>query len=252
MPRSRSPPALLGAALAALALAGCSEASGGDEAFGKRVRAYLLEHPEVLEEAIQRLDQKRAEASAADQVKALAANRQALERDARDPVFGQADAPVTVVEFFDYRCPYCKTVADDVVALASAGRDIRFVFKELPILPDANGRLGVSERAARLALAAHGQGKYLAVHSDLMAARPLDDVVLERIARKHGLDPAMARTASPAVGAHLEANQKLAEALGVSGTPAFVVGDVVIPGADLEALRAAIVQARKAPAEGRT
>lgn len=146
----------LAAALAALPLlAACQPAD--DAVFGQRVRAYLLEHPEVLEEAIRKLDENRTVQATAAQTKALAANRQALERDPRDPVIGNPNGSVTVVEFFDYRCGYCKSIAPEVLALLDSEKDVRFVFKELPILPDANGRIGVSERAARLALAANAK-----------------------------------------------------------------------------------------------
>ena len=139
------------------------------------MRAYLLEHPEVLEEAIQRLDEKRTAQATADQGKALAANRRALTADPRDPVAVAANGTITVVEFFDYRCGFCKSAAPEVLKLLQTEKDVRLVFKELPILPDANGRIGVSERAARLALAARSSGKYVAVHRDLMAERALDD-----------------------------------------------------------------------------
>lgn len=234
-------------AASALGLSACSEARSDDDKFGERVRAYLLENPEVLEEAITRLDQKRAAASTANQVKALADNRAALERDPRDPVLGNPNGAITVVEFFDYRCGFCKTVAPEVVNLLQTEKDVRFVFKELPILPDANGQLGVSERAARVALAAKAQGKYLEVHRDLMAQRALDDAAIARVAQSHGLDSAaLLRTGgSPAVDDHLSDTHELAQKLGIQGTPAFIVGDQVIPGADPEALKAAIAAARQ-------
>ena len=104
----------------------------------------------------------------------------------------------------------------------------------------------MSERAARLALAAKDTGKYLEVHRDLMAEKALDDAGIERVARKHGLDPgALARAGkTAAVDDHLSDTQELARSLGLQGTPAFVVGDTMIPGADIAALRAAIAQAR--------
>ena len=233
------------AALAASGLAACSQANGQDEAFGQKVRAYLLEHPEVLEEAIRALDAKRSAEAAANQTKALAANRRALEADPRDPVIG--NGPITVVEFFDYRCGYCKAAAPEVLKLVASQKDVRLVFKEFPILPDANGRIGVSERAARIALAARKSGKYVDVHRDLMAERALDDAALTRVAQKHGLDAAALLRAgeAPAVDEHLADTQELAQKLNIAGTPAFVVGNTVVPGADLEALRAAIAQARK-------
>jgi protein-disulfide isomerase len=121
------------------------------------------------------------------------------------------------------------------------------VFKELPILPDREtGLVGVSERAARVALAAKAQDKYVEVHRDLMAERALDDAAIERIVKKHGLDAeALEKVGGdPAIDAQLADTHELAQAIGVNGTPAFVVGGTVIPGADLDALRAAIRKAR--------
>jgi protein-disulfide isomerase len=231
--------------VAAALLAGCTRTD--DAAFGQRVRAYLLEHPEVLEEAIRKLDETRAAETAAVQTKAVSEARAALERDPRDPVFGNPSGAVTIVEFFDYRCGYCKAVAPEVLELVRREGDIRFVFKELPILPDREtGLVGVSERAARAALAAKAEGKYVEVHRDLMAERALDDDAIERIVQKHGLDPAKLAEAGEAAGvdAQLADTHELAQAIGVNGTPAFVVGGSVIPGADLDALRAAIRKAR--------
>lgn len=236
---------LLLTVFAAMAFSGCSRTD--DAAFGQRVRAYLLEHPEVLEEAIRKLDETRAQETAAVQTKAVSQARAALERDARDPVFGNPNGAVTVVEFFDYRCGYCKAVAPEVLELVRREGDVRFVFKELPILPDSGtGVVGVSERAARVALAAKADGKYVEVHRDLMAERALDDAAIERIVEKHGLDPeTLAQAAGDtAIDAHLADTHELAQAIGVNGTPAFIVGGSVIPGADLDALRAAIRKAR--------
>jgi protein-disulfide isomerase len=236
---------LLLALLAALALVGCQRSD--DAAFGQRVRAYLLENPQVLEEAIRKLDENRAAETAAVQTKAVSQARAALERDDRDPVFGNPNGAVTVVEFFDYRCGYCKAVAPEVLELVRREGDVRFVFKELPILPDREtGLVGVSERAARVALAAKAQDKYVEVHRDLMAERALDDAAIERIVKKHGLDAeALEKVGGdPAIDAQLADTHELAQAIGVNGTPAFVVGGTVIPGADLDALRAAIRKAR--------
>ena len=228
------------ALLAAFALTACSEVRGDDREFGQKVRAYLLEHPEVLEEAITKLEQKRAAESSAGQLKALAANRKALERDPRDFV-ANPKGTVTVVEFFDYRCGYCKSAAPEVIKLIEQNPDVRFVFKEWPIFGE------ISDHAARVQAANVGSGKYLAVHRSLMAQKALDDAALDRVLREAGLDPAAARKAAAgdkAAGV-LADNTKLAQALGIEGTPAFIVGDRIVPGADLEQLRAAIAAARK-------
>jgi protein-disulfide isomerase len=233
------------AVLALLSLSACTRAD--DDAFGQKVRAYLLEHPEVLEEAVRKLDETRAAETAAVQTKAVSQARAALERDGRDFVFGNPNGSITVVEFFDYRCGYCKAVTPEVLAMVQREGDVRFVLKEFPILPDSDtGAVGVSERAARIAIAAKAEGKYLEVHRDLMAERALDDAAIERIVEKHGLDPAKLTEAggSDAVDAQLTDTHELARAVGVNGTPTFIVGGSVIPAADLNALRAAIRKAR--------
>jgi protein-disulfide isomerase len=240
--KSWFPLAALGAALA---LGGCSEASPGDAAFGRKVRAYLLEHPEVLEEAIVKLEQKRAAQTAATQTKALAANRQQLERDPRDFALGPADARVTVVQFFDYRCPYCKTVADDYVRIAREHPDVRFVFKEWPIL-DRGGE-PVSEYAARAALAAKAQGKYLPVHQGLMSQRALDAGTVDRVLAANGVDLAAAKKVvnSREVGQHVADVAKLAAQIGASGTPQFVVAGRPLEFTGPESLSAAIAEAKR-------
>lgn len=233
------------AVFAALALSACTQTD--DAAFGQKVRAYLLEHPEVLEEAIRKLDETRAAETAAVQTKAVSAARAALERDGRDFVFGDPNGAVTVVEFFDYRCGYCKAVAPEVLNLVKQEGGVRLVLKEFPILPDRDtGAVGVSERAARAAIAAKAEGKYIEVHRDMMAERALDDAAIERVVEKHGLDmDKLAEAgASDAVNAQLADTHQLAQAVGVNGTPTFIVGGSVIPAADLKALRAAIHKAR--------
>ena len=237
---------LLATAFFPLVLLGCTE-TRDDAAFGQRVRAYLLQHPEVLEEAIRKLDENRSAQAAASQTQALTGARAALERDGRDFVFGNPKGPITVVEFFDYRCGYCKSVAGEVLTMVEREGDVRFVLKEFPILPDREtGRLGVSERTARAALAAKAEGKYIQLHRDLMSERALDDAAIERVVRKHGLDPARLAEAggADAVDRHLTDTQQLAQSIGIEGTPAFIVGGTVIPGADLQALRQAIAAER--------
>ena len=237
---------ILLAAAAALALSACSEAGAvGDDAFGKRVRAYLLEHPEVLEEAIVKLEEKRAVASTAAQTKALAGARSALDRDPRDFALGPADAKVAVVQFFDYRCPYCKTVAGDYVRLAQANPDVRFVFKEWPIL-DRGGE-PVSEYAARAALAAKEQGKYLQVHQALMSAKALDMAGVDRILAANGVDLAKAKAAvqSPAVSDQIRDVAKLANDVQAGGTPSFIVAGKPVEFTGPESLAQAIAEAKR-------
>ena len=235
------------AALLALAAAACSpgpaKTTADDDAFGRQVRAYLLKHPEVIEEAGAKLnEQRRAQALAAAST-AIAGKRMQLEADPADYV-ANPSGKITVVEFFDYRCPYCKAAQPDLKGLIANNKDIRFVFKQFPILPDADGKLGVSLRAARAAMAAQAAGKYLPVHDALMSARPLDDAAIAKAMKDNGLDPLPA-VASTAYDRRIKAVHDLAVDIGATGTPSFVVGDALIEGNQMDVLAAAIAKARK-------
>jgi protein-disulfide isomerase len=225
-------------ALAAiLALSGCQKTA--DAAFGQKVRAYLLEHPEVIEEAVQKLQEKKI-ADAANIAKAgMVKHREALERDPRDFV-ANPNGKITVVEFFDYRCGYCKTSAPEILQIIRDNPDVRFVFKEFPIFGE------VSDTAARLAMTPQGKAKGLALYKALMADRGLDEAALDRHLREAGLDPATVRKAArnPAIDAQIADVRTLARNLGLEGTPAFVIGDYMIPGADMAAVRAALARVK--------
>ena len=221
---------------AALALAGCDRS---DEAFGKRVRAYLLEHPEVVQDAAIKLREKQQAQQARAALDSIGKHRSQLERDPRDLVFNPS-GKVTVVEFFDYRCSYCKIAAPQVVHLINDHPDVRFVFKEFPIFGD------VSDTAAKLALTPQVKAKGLEVYKAWMAEKALDDAAIDRILAAAGVDPAQARKAAqdPAIARQIMDVRALATALQIEGTPAFIVGDALIPGADLGAVQAAIAVAR--------
>jgi protein-disulfide isomerase len=232
-----------GALAASLALTGmllgaCAPAKP-DKAFGEKVRAYLLEHPEVLLEVSAKLEQKQAAKTAETGRKAIGQYRQAIERDPRDFV-ANPNGSVTVTEFFDYRCGYCKQAAPEIVKLIQENPDVRFVFKDFVIFGHD------SEVAARLFLGAKDQGKDLALHQALMAEKSLDEAAALRIATGLGIDVAKARAVggSQATTQHLADTHGLATALAIEGTPAFIVGDQLIPGADMNALKLAIAQAK--------
>ena len=236
--------ALLLAPVAVLTLLGCTQASGKD-AFGDKVRAYLMAHPEVIEEAMQK-SQALKEAKAEEATRGVILKRRAdLESDPRDFV-ANPQGKVTVVEFFDYRCPYCKAALPALMDLIAKNKDIRFVFKEFPILPDGDGKLGVSKRAALAAVAAQSQGKYLDLHNALMSAKPLDDAGIVRALQAANIPEGKALADTPATDKRLEDTRNLATAIGVTGTPSFVVGSKMIPGADMDALSKAIDDERKA------
>ena len=233
----------------ALTIAACHAEpaeSPADAAFGKRVRTYLLAHPEVLQEAFERLQARQDADKAAGARQAIASRKTLLERDPRDPVLGNPRGAVTVVEFFDYRCPFCKGAEPDIQKLLADNVDVRLVLKEFPIL-DLEDQTHISNDAARAALAANAQGKYGPVHRALLAQKHLDEDAITAVLKANGVDPAGAKTAgsSAAVTAQIADVHALAQALGADGTPAFVVGGQMIAGAQMDALRAAIVQARK-------
>jgi len=215
-------------AAAALGLAACQPAD--DPRFDAKVKQYLLTHPDDLRAALDNIaeaDQAKTDAAAAARAKAvLPSLRAALERDPSDFV-ANPDGKVTVTEFYDYRCPHCINIAPKVLALVRGHPEIRFVFKEMPIF-------GVtSEHAARAALAAKQQGKdYLGLYEAFMSARPLIDDEIDRLAAAKGVNVAAMNAPAEveADQAHLEKVATLAKALGVNGTPDFVVGDQVIFG----------------------
>lgn len=239
----RAAPLALPLALSSLVLAGCDQTKP-DKAFGEKVRAYLLEHPEVLMEVSQKLQEKQASQQLASAQKAIGQYRQAIERDPRDVVINPTGT-ITVTEFFDYRCGYCRHAAPEIIDLVQKNPDIRLVLKDFVIF----GR--DSEAAARLMLGAKDQGKSLELHKALMAENALDAAGALRIAKGLGIDLDKAKAAgeSQAVTQHLADTEALAKTLALQGTPAFIVGDTLIPGADLNALKLAIEQTRASRAK---
>lgn len=226
--------------VAALTLTGCQPSD--DAAFGAKVRTYLLAHPEVLEEMATKLQEKQQLKQQAAARDALAKYRQRLERDPRDLVFNPAGT-VTVVEFFDYNCGYCKLAAPEVVKLIKSNPDVRFVFKEFAFQTQD------SIAAAKMALTPVARPRGLELYAGLMAQKPLNPETVDRVFRTAGVDPARARAGAndPAIERQISETHDLARALGIDGTPAFVVGDQIIHGADMNALRAAIEAAKAGP-----
>jgi protein-disulfide isomerase len=223
-----------------LALAACSQSEPA-AVTGEQVRAYLLENPEVIEEALGKLQEKRQAAADQALAKSLVSRRADLERDARDFVAGNPNGAITVVEFFDYRCPYCKVARPEIDKLLAANKDIRYVMKEYPILSAA------SEAAARAAIGAKAQGKYLPVHMALMAEQTLDDTSIKRILTENDVDvdKALAVGTGAAATKQLEETRALARDTRVNGTPAFVIGDRMIAGWSPQDITDAIEAARR-------
>jgi protein-disulfide isomerase len=224
-----------------LTLGACDRTAAQDDAFGARVRAYLLSHPEVIQEAVDKLQEKADADTAAAEEKArrtLPEFRAAVERDPRDFV-ANPSGKVTVTEFYDYRCAHCINAAPKVLALIAANPDLRFVFKESPIFGPT------SERAARAAIAIKKSGgDYLGYYKTMMATRGLDTASIDRAAVASGAKAADLGP-SPAADKQIADVASLFTKLDLGGTPAFIVGDDIVYGEDMDALNAAITKARE-------
>lgn len=192
------------------------------------IHDYLMAHPEVILEAVDKYQKDQEKAAAQKQAQALVDRRNELLNTAADPVIGNPSGDVTVVEFFDYRCPYCKSVAASFVDMYDKDGKVRLVLKEFPILGPE------SEFAAKAALAAQKQGKYRELHLALMSFKgKLTDDDVRLLAGKVGLDVAKLEQdmQDPAIAETINRNYALAEALGIKGTPAFIIGNELVPGA---------------------
>ncbi len=209
------------------------------------VKDYLVANPEVFLEVQQALESKMEQAQAEKLKLALAAHADALYRDPDAPVAGDPKGDVTIVEFFDYNCGYCKRGFQDLARFMKDDPKVRVVFRELPILSKG------SEEASRVALAARMQGKYWEFHAAMLAHKGQADLASAfKVAEKAGLDMAKLKAdlAAPGIDAQIKKVRDLAQTLGINGTPHFLVGDRSIPGApqDLfEQLKADVAAIRK-------
>ena len=216
----------------------------GDKAkLGQTIREYLMANPEVIVEAMQEFERKQENQRDAVAEKAIKQYRKELLTDPDSPIAGNAAGDVTIVEFSDYQCPYCKRAHATVKALMAADPKIKLVFKDLPILGEP------SRIAAAAALASVKQGKHLELHNALMEfGGKLDRDQIIEIAGKVGLDVALLQKdmEDAKIKEIIGRNAALASALGVRGTPAFVIGDQFVPGAvDTETLKQLVAAARK-------
>lgn len=237
----------------ALLLAAASSPIAAQDAFTPAqrdaIRALLVEtlrnQPELVLEALQTLERRQEDDQRAAAKRALVERKRDLFEDPSDPSVGNAQARTVLVEFFDYRCPYCKQMHQPIKALLAADPDLRIVRKDLPVLGPA------SVVAARAAQAARAQNLYPALHDAMMGFRgQLDEAAIFRIAGEVGLDVARLRRdmENPEIGQRLQRVSALAQALQINGTPAFVIGDTLVPGAvDLATMRKLIAEARAKP-----
>ena len=199
-----------------------------EDALGEAIRSYLLENPGVMAEVFENTQKYLIAEDEKRQSEILKKNSDALYNDKRDFSIGRPDAPITVVEFFDYNCGYCKRAFPDIMKLTQKNPDVRVVFKEFPILGPA------SEQAARAALASKSVGKYFAIHQSLLNARGnVSGAALSSLIEKHGLnaDEIVTRGKNKDIDAHIMDVRNLAQSLGVNGTPAFIIDNQLFSGA---------------------
>ena len=211
-------------------------------AFEALIRDYILANPEVVVEALQLYEVKRKLAEEEVAQKMVTARWEDLAHDPLSPVVGNPDGDVTVIEFFDYRCPYCLSVAGNLRATVQADGNIRLVMKEFPILgPD-------SDYAARMALAAAKQGEYEKLHFAFMSSKSkVTKASALKVAENIGLDldRLKADMESEEIAQAIQKNYQLATDLQIRGTPSFVIGNNVVRGAvDMAKFRQIVAEVR--------
>jgi protein-disulfide isomerase len=203
----------------------------------KLIREELVADPSILREAIASLQADDQERQASAQSRAISASKQILFHNPADPEIGNPTAPVAVVEFYDTRCPYCRVMRPEFYKLVKKNPNVRVIFKDIPILgPD-------SVVEAKALLAAKRQGKYAEMQQVLMTSNePPTEQRFRALATRLGLNPdrLIKDMNEPAIASQLKDNDALAQALGINGTPAIVIGTQLVPGAvsldDLEKL----------------
>lgn len=216
------------------------------EAFGAEVRAYLLEHPEVMIEVQQALEAQQQEMADARDAEVLSQYKAEIFNDPNSWVGGNPEGDITVVEFMDYRCTYCRKAYEEVEDLVASDGNVRLVLKEYPILGDD------SVASARFAIAVrllNGDEAYKKAHDALITLRGSPDTeTLTRLASDLGFDATaiLDKMGSEEVTGIIVANRQMGEILGVSGTPTFVMGDTVIRGYLPEADMKQIVEMERA------
>lgn len=224
-------------------LSGKEDSQAKGDIFGENVRAYLLENPKVIREAIEVLSAQEAAEAEERKRAALKDNLSELENDGYSFVAGNPDGDITIVEFFDYRCGYCKRSFPDLMKTVADDGNIRLVMKEFPILGDQ------SVLASRAVMASVNQGKYNEFHAVMMQSR--GSLTLDRImkyAESVGLDTLQLAKdmKSEKITESIQRTYALAQALDINGTPAFVIGGELAPGAiPAEVMKKMVAEARE-------
>lgn len=215
------------------------------QVMGQQIHDYLLAHPEVITEAQQAMSRRQAAERLAGFKQALATNHDGIFSDPADPVLGNPHGDVTIVEFYDMDCPFCRALAPTLRQLVAEDHGVRLILKDYPILGPG------SELAARYALAAARQGRYAEFHQAVLASKlpehQLDEGKILGFAAAAGLDVARlkADAADPALTRRIADNRALAGKLGISGTPGLIVEDQMQGGAmSLDALKKLVADVR--------
>ena len=246
---------LLAAAIAALLSSGSALAQDAAPAFNdaqkkeieKIIQDYIMSNPKIVMDAAQKFQANQEEMESQAMEKAIKDKAEALYNDPATPVAGNPKGDVTLVEFFDYNCGYCKIAFKDVQTLVNEDKNLKVVFKEIPILSET------SNIAARYALAANKQGKYWEFHAALMGTSGgISETMIDQIGKDLKLDMTKlkADADSAEIRAEIEKNMDLARELGITGTPGFVIADKPLRGHyGVDAMRKLISEARGAKPE---
>jgi protein-disulfide isomerase len=212
-------------------------------AFEAIIKDYLMKNPAVVRDAMDLLRAQEAAAAAEKTKKTLADEHKNLIADPESPWIGSANPDVTIVEFFDYHCGFCKQISPSLVKLVESDAKVRVVFKNFPILG------AESVYAAKVSLAARKSPKFAALHNAMIAGSVFNPETVKKMAADAGVDPAIfGAVDSPEITALVDKNAKLATALGVNSTPSLVVGDKVMAGAVSFESLTALVAAERAQA----
>ncbi len=216
------------------------------EAFRAEVRAYLLDNPEIIFEAVDIAEKRQAEQQAAGDEQLLADNTQAIFDDGMSWVGGNPDGDITVVEFMDYRCGYCRKAHDEVAELVESDGNIRYIVKEFPILGEAST---ISTRFALAARLVGGDEAYKAAHDALITmTSDMSEPVLRRLAESLDLDAdaVLAQMDDPEVARQIAETRALAQTLKINGTPTFVMGTELVRGyVPLDTMEQIVADVRK-------
>ncbi len=211
----------------------------------KLIHQYIMENPKVILNAVEKMQAGEQAAKADLAKKTLVNSRDLLLNDPDSPIGGNPEGDVTVVEFFDYRCGYCKRVYPSLNKVVETDKNVRYVYKEFPIL----GPQSVTASKVSLAVSRIDKSKYKAFHHALMTSRgDVNKAKLLKIVEDIGVDPAAVSKEmnSPEIEEIIRKNYELAQSLDITGTPAFIIGNKIVPGAiDYATFKKMIEEARR-------